>query len=98
MTDPHSYANFDQVVVTHYSLNLHTDFNRKIFYGHVDVRAKVVDEFAKCLCLDIKALAIERITFNDAEIQWTIPKTNNLGSLLSIPIPEKHHSDSEEDN
>lgn len=87
--DPHSYANFHEVIATHYALNLHTDFTRKILYGYVDISVKVVGPSANYLYLDIKALAIERVTDQKTgkDFKWTIPKNNTFGSMLDIDLP-----------
>jgi len=87
--DPHSYANFNQVEITHYDINLKTDFKRKIFYGYVDISAKIIDNNTEYLCLDVRSLAVERVSTNNKSTSWIIPETSNMGSCLSIIIPDQ---------
>lgn len=88
--DPHSYANFDKAIVTHYALDLRTDFKRKIFYGHVDVTSKVVGDQTDFLSLDVKALDVKRISISGNNCEWLYPTHSNLGSHLRIVIPHEY--------
>ncbi len=79
--DPHSYGNFDQIIVTHLFPQLTVDFTRKIFYGCTDITASVVQDGVEHIDLDVKGLCIEKAESLDQ------PK---LGPLLYTK--PKHHS------
>lgn len=93
--DPHSYANFNDVIVTHYSINLRTDFPNKVFHGYVDVTAKVISDQSSELFLDVKSLVVRRVTDydnNDDLISWATIESNINGTCLTIYVPHEKRS------
>jgi len=89
--DPHSYANINEIRVTHLKLNLKVNFPEKRFQGFVDIDAEVVGPSASVLKLDVKNLAIESVQDASGELlQWTLPQHHSaLGQCLVIPFPTK---------
>jgi leukotriene-A4 hydrolase len=59
--DPHSYANFETVRVTHLELDLDVDFDRRRLAGHVDLTIERRARDAAELVLDTSGLSIERV-------------------------------------
>ena len=76
--DAHSYANFNDVRITHMNLNLTVDFQEKILDGKVDVS---VDNYtnAKQLILDSKDLTIHKVLLDDS-----IKTSFSLGDVSEI--------------
>jgi len=91
--DPHSYANFKEVVVTHLHICLKADFAAKSLSGYVDLTAKVLVDGTQELLLDTNQLEVTKVVDlkeNEQPLQFTKPREQNeqLGVPLSIPIPE----------
>ena len=57
--DPHSYSNNKQVRVKHIHIDVRVDFDRKIFHGHVNLEADLLEDATQIL-LDAKSLALEK--------------------------------------
>jgi leukotriene-A4 hydrolase len=76
--DAHSYANFNDVRITHMNLNLTVDFQEKTLDGKVDVS---VDNYtnAKQLILDSKDLTIHKVLLDDS-----IKTSFSLGDVSEI--------------
>jgi len=93
--DMHSYANFKEIVARDYSLKLRADFRRKIFHGHVDIRAEVLVAGVRVLKLDTNALAIESVHLLEGKnltegesLDYTQPVCHHkLGTALHVPLP-----------
>jgi leukotriene-A4 hydrolase len=86
--DVHSYANTTEVVITHIDLDLRVDFDGKKINGratlHLDNKASVSD-----VILDTRNLSIERITFDDTDLETTFslgPVDRYLGQSLSVAL------------
>lgn len=93
--DPHSFANFDEVVVTHMSLNLQANFKKSRLEGSNTLRYQVLKPTAKHLILDTRDLVIKRITYpgskKELKAKWhLIQADNGLGAALKITLPENH--------
>jgi len=67
--DPSSYGNVDQLKVNHMSLNLKTDFDRKVLSGYVINEIDILDHSAEELILDTKNLVIESIAWLKDEVE-----------------------------
>jgi len=89
-TDPHSYANFEEVVVTRLDLDLSIDFEGKAIFGSVDISAKVLREGADVLRLDAKALNIRSVidTSTGRGLDFSIAPPTELSQLLEIKLPD----------
>ncbi len=93
--DPHSFANFEDIKVTHISLDLEADFDAKIFKGSVNLTLKQLNPVDH-ITLDSRALNITSITGNCNQI-W-IPlsfklaeEDQILGSELRVELGMNHH-------
>lgn len=87
--DPHSFANFDDAVATHYHLKLAADFKSKVMRGNVDIRVRVLQDDCETFLMDCKDLAIETVhlAVTGQALDWTIPHINQLGQCLCVYIP-----------
>ena len=64
--DPHSYARSNESKVTHLSMNLAVDFEKKILKGKATLTIQS-EAGANKIHLDTKDLNIEKITLNDSD-------------------------------
>lgn len=89
--DQFTYANYQEVVVKHATLDLDVDFDRKVLDGAVTVRFERLNPGAQTLILDTKDLVIKGIAL-DTKDGWTpadytlAAADPVLGSALSIAI------------
>ena len=92
--DPHSYAQPDQVRVTHLDLDLTIDFPHKQLDGQALLKLDWKDAKAKTLVLDTRDLKIAKIEAVDAAGKATAlkyalaPADKQLGSKLTIQTPQ----------
>ena len=87
--DYHSYANPDEVLVTHLNLDLSADFAVKKLIGSVQVTMQRQKENAKELILDTRDLTILSVTSNGKPVSFDLkPADENLGAALHIVLPE----------
>jgi len=99
--DIHSYANFQQIVVTNLNMSLRVDFVRKILFGFVDITTSIISEDATDLLLDTRALAIADVldledNSSPTPLLFTLSQHHpKLGHCLKIPIPPKKRSKSQ---
>jgi leukotriene A-4 hydrolase/aminopeptidase len=87
--DYHSYANPEQVLVTHLNLDLNADFNAKKLIGSVQVTFKRQEENANELVLDTRGLLISSVTSNGNPLTFDLKEADeNLGAALHINLPD----------
>lgn len=92
--DPHSYAQPDQVRVTHLDLDLKVDFPHKELDGQATLKLDWKDAKAPSLVLDTRDLKIAKIEGIDAAGKATslkyalAPSDKELGSKLTIATPQ----------
>lgn len=92
--DPHSYAQPDQVRVTHLDLDLKVDFPHKQLDGQATLKLDWKDAKAQSLVLDTRDLKIARIEAVDAAgktsaLKYALaPRDKELGSKLTIAAPQ----------
>lgn len=87
--DYHSYANPDEVLVTHLNLDLTADFTAKKLVGSVQVTVKRIKENADELILDTRDLSILNVTSNDKDVPFDLKAADeNLGAALHITLPK----------
>ncbi|WNL45994.1 M1 family metallopeptidase [Dyella sp. BiH032] len=92
--DPHSYAQPDQVRVTHLDLDLKIDFPHKQLDGQATLKLDWKDAKAKTLVLDTRDLKIAKVEALDAAGKATAltyalaPADKQLGSKLTIQAPQ----------
>ena len=90
--DLHSYANADEVRVTHVDLNLDIDFDQKSIHGVATLDLQRVDPAAAEVILDTRQLTIERVEtgagddFTETEFDLG-PEKSFMGAPLAIPLP-----------
>ena len=86
--DPHSYARSNESKVTHLSMNLAVDFEKKILKGKATLTIQS-EAGANKIHLDTKDLNIEKITLNDSDTpaKFTLGNQDRfLGKELIIEI------------
>lgn len=87
--DYHSYANPDEVLVTHLNLDLTADFTVKKLIGSVQVTVKRQKENADELILDTRDLAILSVTSSGEDVPFDLKAADeNLGAALHISLPK----------
>jgi leukotriene-A4 hydrolase len=92
--DPHSYAQPDQVVVTHLDLDLKIDFPHKQLDGVATLKLDWKNPKAPALVLDTRALSIASVDAVDASgktqaLKYTLAAADKeLGSKLTIDTPQ----------
>ncbi|NOT29207.1 MAG: M1 family metallopeptidase [Planctomycetes bacterium] len=89
VTDPHSFARPNQVRVTHASLALALDFEKREARGAVELTLRRFERSAE-LILDTDALTIEEVTgANDTPRRWSLGgEVEHLGRPLTIQLHE----------
>lgn len=91
--DHHSFANADQVMVTHINLDLTADFDNKQLSGTAALNYEKIDADAKELILDTRDLTIKSVTNNGNDIVFDLKQADpNLGAALHIVLPENSES------
>ena len=87
VNDPHSYSLPEEAVVTHLSLDIGVDFDKKVISGvaHYDIQQNKETEK---IIFDINGLEIHEILLNDSmKVEGTIgAQKEYFGSPLEIPI------------
>ena len=92
--DPHSYAQPDQVRVTHLDLDLKIDFPHKQLDGIATLKLDWKDPKAQALVLDTRDLKIAKVEAVDGAGNATVlkyalaPADKQLGSKLTIQAPQ----------
>ncbi len=90
--DYHSYANTDEVIITHLDLDLKVDFEKRRLKGHVELDIKTLSQTAETMILDTRKLTIHEVMTREKDGKWSktafnVDKENDaLGSALSIAI------------
>jgi leukotriene-A4 hydrolase len=95
--DPYSYAQPDEVLVTHLDLKLKLDFPQRQLDGQATLTLNWKDPKATDLVLDTRDLTIASIESVDAggktaPLQYALaPRDKHLGSKLTIQTPQRPH-------
>ncbi len=93
--DDHSYANLDQVISTHLTLDLTVDFDRKVLRGFAEYDIRRLVPMAGEFILDTRDLTISKVDVMGDTWQpalFTVAKADEiLGSKLTITLPKKAH-------
>ncbi len=93
--DPHSYANHDQVRITHLTLDLEVDFEASQLRGFAELHLDWIDENARRLVLDTRDLSIESVLIPSADGPWkrarySLAKAEPMfGQALRISLPDR---------
>ncbi|MDX3774899.1 M1 family metallopeptidase [Chromatiaceae bacterium AAb-1] len=89
-TDNLTYANYDQVRISHLYLDLAVDFDKKSLRGFADLSLNWLTADSNTVYLDTRDLVIERVIARSTEGKWTpVPFTLDqrddvMGSRLTI--------------
>ncbi len=87
--DYHSFANPEQVMVTHIDLDLTANFDEKKLTGTAELTYEKQTPTASQLVLDTRALTITRVTSAGKDISFDLAEADpNLGAALTISLPE----------
>lgn len=92
ITDKFTYANYEDVRLTHIDLNLDVDFDDKVLDGVATLDFERVDPEASVLVLDTKDLTINSVKLSDGETtepveDYTLADSDPvLGQALRIPL------------
>ncbi|HET7588260.1 MAG TPA: M1 family metallopeptidase [Gammaproteobacteria bacterium] len=95
--EPHSYAQPDQVVVTHINLNLAVDFEHRQLRGDATLTLDWRNPAAQVLVLDtrdLKIAKVEAVTSDGTShaLDYNLaPRDKRLGSKLTIQTPKRPH-------
>lgn len=93
-TDPHSFAEFEKVHITHMQLDLDADMSRQILSGHVLLDLDRPDPALLRLVLDTRDLDIHDVNAVDPEgeylpVSWRLGEDHDhLGRPLVILLPQ----------
>lgn len=96
--DYHSFANTNEVVITHVDLNLNLDFDNNTVQGSNEITFKRKSNNAKQIILDTRKLEIIKVSSINPDgitlpINWTFGQTDDmLGTALHIDLPEDDNS------
>ncbi len=92
--DPHSFAKPNEAVITHLSLDIETDFEKKIIAGRADISFERKKD-AKEIILDTKQLTIDSVQITEKnrsrhKVNFKLgEKDSVLGTALHIPIDDE---------
>ncbi|GAB2689742.1 M1 family metallopeptidase [Aliiglaciecola aliphaticivorans] len=87
--DYHSFANPDEVKVSHIDLDLTADFEKHQLIGTATLTYQKVDEQSETLILDTRGLTILEVTAGNVPLAFELQKEDpNLGSALRITLPK----------
>lgn len=87
--DYHSLSNPDEMKVTHVSLDLTVDFERKVLAGTAELTVEKIKANVKRLLLDTRNLTISAVTAGDKKVPFSLLEADpHLGTPLLISVPE----------
>ena len=89
--DYHSFANVDEIRVTHLDLDLGVDFAEKRLSGLAELTLDFIDENCRHLWLDLRDLVINHVMDDRGrELHFSIDKQDDiLGERLNISLEEQ---------
>ena len=90
LLDLHSFANYDELVTTHLSLDLTCEFDKRRFSGVAEVSCKKLHPGAEYLCLDATGLEVASVTnaADDSALDFDTAASNQFGGRLRVKLPE----------
>jgi len=91
--DYHSFANPNEIRVTHLSLDLTANFESKQLVGEVTLDVERTKPENNTLVLDTRALEIERVSIEGESVPFEMGETDpDLGTPLTITLPSAANS------
>ena len=91
--DYHSFANPNEIRVTHLSLDLTANFESKQLVGEVTLDVERTKPENNTLVLDTRALEIERVSVEGESVPFEMGETDpDLGTPLTITLPSAANS------
>lgn len=86
--DYHSYANLDEIKVSHLDMDLNINFDAKQIEGVVTLRYKKLQPSVNKMILDTRDITINSVTANGEPLKFELaPYDKNMGSALTIQLP-----------
>lgn len=86
--DYHSFANVDEVIVTHITLDLTADFEAQQLSGTAILDVERINENATALVLDTRDLTINRVSADSETLDYKLAKADpELGAALTVTLP-----------
>jgi leukotriene-A4 hydrolase len=86
--DYHSFANPDQVSLSHLSLDLTVDFEQRVLRGSAELQFVKNDPSATTLILDTRDLTIHKVSSASGELPYVLKAADSfLGAALEIELP-----------
>jgi leukotriene-A4 hydrolase len=87
--DYHSFANPDEIRVTHLDLDLEVDFANRVLSGEVMLQFERSKINASILMLDTRELDIHGVTSMGQPVEYSLGETDpHLGTPLQIKVPK----------
>ncbi|WP_088330943.1 M1 family metallopeptidase [Lacimicrobium sp. SS2-24] len=91
-TDYHSFANPDEIRVTHLDLDLTVDFDEKVLTGEVVLHFQRDEVNDSILILDTRDLTIHKVTSDNQPVEYHLGERDpHLGTPLQIKVPKTAH-------
>ena len=96
--DYHSFANVNEVVITHTNLNFDVDFDTNTINGSNEITFKRIKDNANKIVLDSRGLTIHSIKSTNKDgskklLKWKFGKIDPaLGRAITIELPESEKS------
>ncbi len=92
-TDYHSFANPDEISVTHLDLDLTADFDTKQLIGQATLSFKRAQDDFNTLILDTRDLTINQVTVEGEPVKFELNEADpELGAALAITLPKNSDS------
>ncbi len=86
--DYHSFANPEQITLTHIALDLTVDFERRVLEGDATLTIKRNEVAADTLILDTRDLTINSVSSAGKAVPFTLKSADSfLGAALEITVP-----------
>lgn len=86
--DYHSYANTDEIAVTHLDMDLTVNFDARKIQGLVTLTYQKLNDDAKSMVLDTRDLSINSVSANGKPLSFELAAADkNMGSALTIQLP-----------
>jgi leukotriene-A4 hydrolase len=82
--DPNSYANTNQILITHVALDLDVDFTRKILHGSVTHTAVAQEDNVRCIILDTNHLNIISVAVNNITASFSLGSSTH--AAYGVPL------------